>query len=152
MRKPAPSARPRSRGAPRPKVPAPTETAFHLQAAALLRLGVPAGGGFWFHVPNQGKRSPAVGQLFKGMGMLPGLSDLVLVAAVTLSNGTRAALVGFLELKAGNGKLSSDQEDFRDLCLALGVPWGEARTLAEVEDFARSFYQAAGLQFRARAS
>lgn len=153
MRKPAPPARPRSRATPKP--PAASleqgETSFHLQAAALLRLGVPPGAGFWFHVPNQGKRSLATGQLFKAMGLLPGMTDLVLVAKVP--NGSQfVGCVGFLELKVGTGKLSRDQETFRDLCLGLGIPWGVARTLAEVEAFAREFYAAFGLKFRATAS
>ena len=83
--------------------------------------------------------------------MLPGMTDIVLVASVSLSNGNTAAFVAFLELKAGKGSLNADQIGFRDLCQALRIPWGEARTLAEVEAFARSFYEGLGLQFRARA-
>lgn len=125
------------------------ETEFHLMAADLLRRGVPPGGGFFFHVPNQGKRSVVTGGLFKGMGMLPGMTDLVLAAATDHPTAGHIGAVGFLELKAGKGKLRPDQEAFRDLCHALRIPWGEARTLEEVEAFARRFYEGFGLRFRA---
>lgn len=123
------------------------ELELHLQAADLLRRGVPAGGGFFFHPPNQGKRSLTTGGLFKGMGMMPGLTDLVLVAAARDGVGRCA----FLELKRpdGKGALSPAQVQFRDLCNALGIMWGEAKTLAEVEAFARKFYEACGFKFRA---
>lgn len=135
----------------RPPVHTPSgETEFHLMAANLLRQGVPPGGGFWFHVPNQGKRSKATAGLFKGMGLLAGVTDIVLVSGQPGGGGR----VAFLELKAKDakgrdGKLSKPQEDFRDMCKALGIMWGEARTLEEVEAFAREFYEGAGLKFRA---
>lgn len=118
-----------------------SELEFHLQAMNLLRLGIRPEDGFAFHVPNQGKRSLVTGGLFKGMGMLPGMTDLILVA--------RDGRVAFLELKRpdGKGKLRPDQEAFRDRCASLGIKWGSARTLDEVADFARAFY---GLSFRVR--
>lgn len=143
-------ARPR-RARVRPPVHAPAgETEFHLMAANLLRQGVPPGGGFWFHVPNQGKRSKATAGLFKGMGLLPGVTDIVLVSGQKGGGGR----VAFLELKAKDargreGKLNPAQVEFRDMCRALGIMWGEARTLEEVEAFAREFYAGAGLKFRA---
>ena len=153
MRKPAPAGRPRSPVRPRTaKAAAPDigETEFHLQAADLLRRGIPPTAGFFFHVPNQGKRSVQTGALFKGMGMLPGMTDLVLVAAPTLDPPDMTSTVGFLELKVGKGKLSTDQETIRDLCRSMFIPWAEARTLAEVEAFARQFYATFGVTFRAR--
>lgn len=149
MRKPAPPARPRSRAIPRLKVPAMGETEFHLQVANLLRLGVPPGGGFWFHVPNQGKRSKATAGLFKGMGLLAGVTDIVLVSGQPGGGGR----VAFLELKAPTGKcrLREGQEEFRDMCQALGIEWAEENSLAGVEAFARRFYEGAGLKFRASA-
>lgn len=125
--------------------PFASETEFHLCAADLLRRGVPPGGGFFLHVPNQGKRSRVTGALFKGMGMLPGVTDLILVSGQKGGGGR----VAFLELKHGKGKLRPDQIAFRDMCRVLGIMWGEARTLEEVEAFAREFYAGAGLQFRA---
>lgn len=153
MRKPAPAGRPRSPVRPRSaKAAAPVmgETEFHLQAADLLRRGIPPEAGFFFHVPNQGKRSVQTGALFKGMGMVPGMTDLVLVARPTLDPADMTSTVGFLELKAGKGKLSTDQETVRDLCQSMFIPWGEARTLAEVETFARAFYAPFGVRFRVR--
>lgn len=110
-----------------------SETEFHLAVANLLRLGIAPGGGFFFHVPNQGKRSRATGGLLKGMGMLTGVSDLVLVPRIP-----RPA--GFLELKHGDGSLRKGQREFRDMCAAQGFPWAEARDLDEVARFAARVY------------
>ncbi len=150
MRKPAPAARPRSRATPRPSVPDMGETEFHLQAAGLLRLGVPPGG-FWFHVPNQGKRSKATAGLFKGMGLLAGVTDIVLVAGPVMTGADGS--VAFLELKRPNGKgrLREGQAEFRDMCQALGIAWAEVSSLKGVETFARAFYARHGLTFRATA-
>lgn len=116
-------------------------------AADLLRRGIPPGAGFFYHVPNQGRRSIAGHMVTKGMGMIPGLSDLVLVAKVATGAET-----GFLELKRpdGKGRLRKGQEDFRDLCQGLAIPWAMAANLQEVEAFARRFYEDRGHAFRAR--
>lgn len=118
----------------------------------MLRLGIKPTAGFFFHVANQGKRSPVVGNLFKGMGMLPGVTDLVLVRARPDAHGsTQCAFVGFLELKRpdGTGALNKGQVEFRDMCKRLGVPWAEASSLEQVAAFAREFY---GAGFTARVS
>lgn len=128
----------------------------------MLRLGIKPDAGFFFHVANQGKRSPAVGNLFKGMGMLPGVTDLVLVRSPLLVPRPRrimpegltappSSTVGFLELKRpdGSGALNKGQVEFRDMCKRLGVPWAEASSLEQVAAFAREFY---GAGFTARVS
>lgn len=86
------------------------------------------------------------GVLFKGMGMLPGLSDLVLVA----TNEGRVA-VGFCELKRpdGKGSLSPDQQAFRDLVQGLGLPWRETTTLDGVSAWATEVLGLVGLKFKA---
>ena len=115
---------------------------------------IPRESGFFFHVPNQGKRSRLVGQQFKGMGMLPGLTDLVFVArryrkaAVTGFD----AVAGFMELKnpTFTGDLhkawSSDQADFRDLCNGLGFAWCVLNDLDHIVEWVRGFYEQHGLR------
>lgn len=158
MRKPAPPARPRSLATPRPAVRSGiSETEFHLSAARLLRLGVPPEG-FFYHVPNQGRRSIAGHQMTTAMGMIPGLTDLVLAATIphvsdlALGQTIRVTATAYLELKRpdGTGKLRPAQVAFRDFCQARGIPWGEAKSLEEVAAFARQFYESLGLQWKAR--
>jgi hypothetical protein len=120
-----------------------TEDPFHFQVCGLLRAGYPTGAGFWFHVPNEGKRSIAGHQKMIAMGMVQGMTDFVLVCA---------GRVAFLELKRpdGKGRLSKKQEDFRDLCKALGLPWTMAEDLEAAEAFIREFVESCGCAFRAR--
>jgi hypothetical protein len=127
-----------------------SETEIHLMAANVFRLAIPAKSGFFYHVPNQGKRSPQTGQLFKSMGMIPGLTDFVLVAFGPRGNSDS----GFLELKRPSvrnhkdGGLSDDQVEFRDFCSEHGLPWGLAYTMEEATTWAREFYVERGLEFR----
>lgn len=119
-----------------------TETTLQIHGVRALKLAIPARAGFVFHVPNQGKRSAVAGKILKDMGLVPGLPDLVLVAVPADGSPSRIA---FLELKEQeDGALSSSQRAFRETCRTLGIPWGEARSLSEILEFAREFYAAAG--------
>src|SRR5919201_28783 len=66
----------------------------HLEARA-------APGVFWFAVPNGGDRSPIEAAIMKGLGVTPGVPDVIAI------KGGRAYC---LELKAEGGKLSDAQE------------------------------------------
>lgn len=120
-----------------------TEDPFHFQVCGLLRAGYPTGAGLWFHVPNEGKRSIAGHQKMIAMGMVPGMTDFVLVCA---------GRVAFLELKRpdGKGRKSKGQEQFQATCEALGLPWACAQSLEEAEAFIRQFVESCGCRFRAR--
>ena len=74
-----------------------------------------------FSVPNEGKRSPVMAELLKSMGMLPGVTDLVIVA----DDGP----AHFMEVKTETGQLSKKQAAFRDRCEARGLPWSLCRSV-----------------------
>lgn len=58
------------------------------------------------HVPNEGKRSPQMGQKLKRMGMQKGFPDLV----VPLPRGNYHGL--YIEMKVGNNKTTSEQKEW----------------------------------------
>ena len=60
--------------------------------------------GVWTHITNEGKRSQIAGAIAKAMGMIPGAPDFVFA-------GKWGA--GFIEIKAGKGKLQDTQIYFR---------------------------------------
>lgn len=69
-------------------------------------------------IPNGGARNVIVATKLKAEGVTRGTPDLFcLIPGVG---------VGFLELKAPRGKLTPEQETFRDQCEACGVPWAVA--------------------------
>lgn len=80
-------------------------------------------GVFWFHPANEGRRAPRSGAFLKRMGMLPGVSDLVIV----LPGGK----VCFLELKAPGGEIGLHQITFAERCEATGAPYAIARSTEE---------------------
>jgi hypothetical protein len=68
------------------------EQEMHKAIVAHLRLrGVP--GLVWWHTPNGGRRRPKEAAIMKGLGVLPGVSDLILI---------HRGHVYALELKAGD--------------------------------------------------
>lgn len=90
-----------------------------LQKAVVQYLqlaGVP--GLLYFSVPNEGKRSRINGAHMKRMGLLPGVSDLVVI--IPFNDGYVAgAQVLFLELKAKGEKQTANQEAFQHAIYAL---------------------------------
>jgi len=99
----------------------------------------------WFHVPNSsGNRGAKLGGILKSMGVKPGVPDLVFI----LPTGR----AGFIELKAGTGKLTESQKDFRDRVTETGAFWAEARSVAEVEDILHRWLTPFGWKLQARVS
>jgi len=97
----------------------------------------------WFHVPNSsGNRGARLGGILKSMGVKAGVPDLVLI----LPHG----VAGFIELKAGEGKLTPAQEAFRDRALALGCFYAEARSLEEVQGILFAWFEPFGWRLRAQ--
>lgn len=79
-----------------------------------------------FHVPNGGRRNRTEAARLKGMGVLAGVADWI----VLLPGGRFAAI----ELKRRDGGyLSPAQKHFRDTVEALGGAWYLARTVEEFE-------------------
>ena len=68
---------------------------------------------YWFHVGNGGWRSPAEARVFAGLGVRPGVPDLILIRAGTTYG---------LELKADNGgRLSDAQRDAHEAMRRAGA-------------------------------
>lgn len=98
------------------------EQKFQTFVVKALRYGCPDC--FVFHVPNGGRRSRFEGAIFKGMGTVAGVPDLV----VLWKGGA-----GFLELKYGKGSLSESQREIHARLTGLGYPVAVVRTIEEVE-------------------
>jgi len=80
---------------------------------------------FWFHVPNQkGTRSGFEARLLKGLGVKPGVADLLF-----LFRGQVFAL----ELKAPKAYQSPTQKEFEATCKRVGVPYMLCRSIDEVQ-------------------
>jgi len=80
--------------------------------------------GTWFHIPNEGKRSPAYGALLRAMGLLPGVPDY---AFLTSDGGY------LLELKVGRNKQTPHQLMFERWCGRGSVPYRVVRSVEEAE-------------------
>lgn len=86
-----------------------------------LRLCAP--GTVVFAVPNEGKRSFAQQARHKALGMLKGVTDLVLVTG----RG-----VYFIEVKGPKGRTTPEQDDFMSWCRSLGHGTAVVRSLDDV--------------------
>lgn len=70
----------------------------NIQRAVFEHLAArPSKGVFAFHCPNGGWRSPVEAAIFKGLGVVPGIPDIIACPRYAL------------ELKTLTGKLTSDQ-------------------------------------------
>lgn len=103
------------------------EDSLQIAVADYLRIAAPDL--LWFHVANERKCSPQRGDMLKLMGVLAGVPDLVFV----LPDGH----VGFIELKAGKGRLSKAQDEFFERALHIGARCHVARSVDDVESIMR---------------
>lgn len=83
-----------------------------------------------FHVPNGGKRSKVEAGIFKAMGVMPGVADLLL-----FWNHSYSPQMAAIELKAGKGKLTEHQEEFARRWMVLGGKWVCAKSIDDVEAY-----------------
>lgn len=83
----------------------------------------------FFHVPNGEQRSKRTGARLKAMGVVRGVSDLVLVIPAE-----PAPRVVFFEIKDANGRLSVDQRIFRQRAEDAGADFLIAASPDEVEE------------------
>lgn len=90
----------------------------------LKRVGKP--GLFWFHVPNEGKRSVVTGSRNKAMGVVRGVPDLVLI--------WRGRSIG-LELKTEKGRITEDQKLVQEAWTLAGGLYKVCRGYAEAVIF-----------------
>ena len=80
----------------------------------------------WFHVPNGGRRQPVEAAIFSGLGLRPGVSDLIL-----LHDGRAFAL----ELKTERGRPTASQMQFISEFRAAG---GEASIASGLDQALRT--------------
>jgi hypothetical protein len=104
------------------------ELSLHMAVASFLRVALPADV-LWTHFPAGEARDERVGAKLKAMGLAKGWPDFILV----LPGGHFAGI----ELKGPTGRLSPDQEHFRDRINHIGGLWAEARSLEGVADVLR---------------
>ena len=66
----------------------------------------------YFHPANGGSRNPIEAAKLKGMGVKPGVSDLVILEASYGPDGFVSSFALMVELKAAKGKLTEHQTKF----------------------------------------
>jgi hypothetical protein len=114
----------------------------------------------WWHTPNQGDRTRAGNAKFSRMGMRTGFADFAFAFSLPVwpagnhhGNMTpiKLAQLAVIEAKTPavpaspgrpaqrGGVLSPEQERFRDDCQALGVWWGQARSVRELDALLRDW-------------
>ena len=113
------------RGPPTRRMRAPgRESTLHFSVAAFMRRAWPEDLPWW-HTPNGELRDKRTAAKLKGMGVLRGVPDII----VLLPNGQ----AGFIELKKADGTSSDDQVEFRDKVLALHCGYATCRSMEEVQ-------------------
>lgn len=102
-----------------------------LQKSVVQYLRYAAPKVLFFHVPNGGKRSKAEAGIFKAMGVMPGVADLMLF----WNNSPALCYPSFaaIELKAGKGAQTDHQKTFQDRWEALGGKYAVVRSLDELQ-------------------
>lgn len=97
---------------PARRAPSAYEIAVHCMIADTLRLSLSAGW-IWWHTPNGGLRNKVEAAKMVRMGVLPGVSDFLLV-------GPPAGRLHALELKRQGVKPTDEQDQFLALLRAAG--------------------------------
>lgn len=106
------------------------EQKLQIAVASLLDVYERQGLLTYAHVPNGGARTKVEGGILKAMGVRAGFPDLIIMWMPRDSNLPRT---GFIEMKAGDGRLSESQRFWRDWMIGAGFDWAEARSLEEVQ-------------------
>lgn len=106
------------------------------QVAGFLRVATVAPARFWF-VPNGANISKAQRGRFKDAGLTAGVADLHFMWRTFPPQqpewiGSFGPMYGVIEMKAGRGFLSPEQEQFRDDVIACGHHWAECRSLEDI--------------------
>jgi hypothetical protein len=101
---------------------------------------IDAHGWFWWHTPNEGKRSPRGGKLLKRKGLLPGVVDVIVWEKWAKTDGASPWSCGMgvaIELKAGRNEPTDAQSEFLRRAKARGCLTGVCRTVDEVQEILR---------------
>lgn len=115
------------------------EDALQRSVCELLSFYENQGKLMYFAVPNGGKRSKIEAAIMKGLGVRAGIPDLVvLIPPMEANPGIRGPRSKnktiFLELKAGDNKLSDNQIIWRDRLTKAEFPWAEIRSVEQVQE------------------
>lgn len=78
-----------------------------------------------YHTPNSGRRTQAAANLFKMLGVTPGVPDLTLITGRGLN---------FIELKHGKNKPSAAQADFMSRVRSLGCGTAVCYSIEDVRN------------------
>lgn len=105
----------------------PSDMEHNLQAACVkwFRYTYPEMSHSLFAVPNGGRRDKATGGKMKAEGVLPGVSDLILLR----KNSQYGALL--IEMKYENGKQSESQKEWQDMVEKDGYRYALCRSFEE---------------------
>jgi len=101
----------------------------HRAVADYLRIVAPQNHWWFCHVPNGGARSAAEGGIFKALGVIAGVADILIIP-----QGGRAH---WLEIKSDRGAQSSAQKTFQNVMIALGCPYAVIRSVDEADTVLR---------------
>lgn len=86
-----------------------------------------------FHIANQRKCSPHYGKLLKAMGVKSGVPDIFVPVPAGDYHGC------FIELKAGSGKVSKEQQQFLAKAILQGyfafVAWSADEAIKELKGY-----------------
>ena len=87
-----------------------SEDSLQIECAAYLRHRFPTL--LWFHVPNGGSRNKIEGAKLKRMGVLAGVSDMIIL---------QKSKVSCIELKIGKNRQRDSQKEFQKRINELGA-------------------------------
>lgn len=92
----------------------------------------------WFHVPNGGARSKTEAAIFKGLGVVAGVPDLVLIWQGDYDPDNQSLLL--VELKAGRGRLNTNQRRIKAQCEErVGVPYEVVQSVDEFVEICQAY-------------
>lgn len=83
--------------------------------------------GLLFAVPNGGRRDAVTGSKLKAEGVVPGVSDLILLMP---SNGHGALLI---EMKTERGRQTAEQKRWQELVERVGYQYAVCRSFDEFQ-------------------
>ena len=90
---------------------------------------------FALYIPNDGKRSPQLGAIYKRMGLRPGTSDIF----IAMPNKTKTHHGLWIELKWGKNKATPAQLEFINDMRSQGyyaeVVWGADDAIQLIKDY-----------------
>jgi hypothetical protein len=107
------------------------EELVHRAIADYLRIVAPINHFWWAHYPAGGARTPAEGGIFKAMGVVPGVADILVIP--------HGGIAHWLEVKAAKGGQSESQKAFAGVMIALGCPYAVVRAVDEADTMLRQW-------------